>query len=273
MIGPSLIVFDRFKSLSHPLKEEAVQWQTGFMATPRCFTYRLNLKRELVAVNVKCLRDGNILVTQIQRMGTLLDLVNLTKNSDKCVSQSSTCILHLLAITLTRQVHHWANCHLLDCRAAWSDRTDPRHADCPCWHQAWQLPSLPHPLLLKVSLNAHHYLLDLCIYCSFSPGQSLACSWSTLGRQSTLLWRTPRVNLNLQISARFLHKMELIEQWCYIPSFSRFIFHLYQGKYHLDYFGIAGSAYCLLFGKYIEVNASNIIYAHVLYLDYWLDYG
>jgi hypothetical protein len=27
-----------------------------------------------------------------------------------------------------------------------------------------------------------------------------------------------------------------------------------QGKYHLDYFGIAGSAYCLLFGKYIEVS-------------------
>ena len=47
MIGPSLIVFDRFKSLSHPLKEEAVQWQTGFMATPRCFTYRLNLKKEI----------------------------------------------------------------------------------------------------------------------------------------------------------------------------------------------------------------------------------
>ena len=52
--------------------------------------------------------------------------------------------------------------------------------------------------------------------------------------------------------------------WCSIPSFSHFIFFLYQGKYHLDYFGIAGSAYCLLFGKYIEVNASNIIHASVL---------
>ena len=30
-----------------------------------------------------------------------------------------------------------------------------------------------------------------------------------------------------------------------------------QGKYHLDYFGIAGSAYCLLFGKYIEVTTSK----------------
>ena len=94
------IIF-RFKNMSHPLKEEAVQWQTGFMATPRCFTYRFTM----LNVNPLCslfqvihshedrilvqlyhfFRDGNILVTQIQRMGTLLDLVNLTKNSDKSV--------------------------------------------------------------------------------------------------------------------------------------------------------------------------------------------
>ena len=54
---------------------------------PKMFHLQVkSIKRELVAVNVKCLRDGNMLVTQIQRMGTLLDLVNLTKNSDKCVS-------------------------------------------------------------------------------------------------------------------------------------------------------------------------------------------
>ena len=35
--------------------------------------------------DITSFRDGNILVTQIQRMGTLLDLVNLTKNSDKYV--------------------------------------------------------------------------------------------------------------------------------------------------------------------------------------------
>ena len=29
------------------------------------------------------------------------------------------------------------------------------------------------------------------------------------------------------------------------------------GKYHLDYFGIAGCAYCLLFGQYIEVTSSK----------------
>ena len=29
------------------------------------------------------------------------------------------------------------------------------------------------------------------------------------------------------------------------------------GKYHLDYFGIAGCAYCLLFGQYIEVTTAR----------------
>ena len=84
--------------MSHPLKEEAVQWQTGFMATPRCFTYRYTLKItvfhsimsytqevKMRVYGITSFRDGNILVTQIQRMGTLLDLVNLTKNSDKSV--------------------------------------------------------------------------------------------------------------------------------------------------------------------------------------------
>ena len=29
------------------------------------------------------------------------------------------------------------------------------------------------------------------------------------------------------------------------------------GKFHLDYFGIAGCAYCLLFGQYIEVTTAK----------------
>ena len=51
------------------------------MSTPRCFTYG----------------DGNILVTEHQRMGTLLDLVNLTKNADKQ-------IIEPIAIYLTAEL-------------------------------------------------------------------------------------------------------------------------------------------------------------------------
>ena len=71
----------RFASLSHPLKEEETLWQGGFMSTPRCYTYA----------------DGNIMVTQYQRMGTLLDLVNLTKNADKQ-------IIEPIAIYLTAEL-------------------------------------------------------------------------------------------------------------------------------------------------------------------------
>jgi hypothetical protein len=58
-------VHARFDSLSHPLKEGGAtsSWKKGFMSAPRCFTFS----------------NGAILVSQQQKMGTLLDLVNLTK--------------------------------------------------------------------------------------------------------------------------------------------------------------------------------------------------
>jgi hypothetical protein len=60
-------VHARFDSLAHPLKEgETTCWKKGFMSAPRCFTYA----------------NGAILVSQQQKMGTLLDLVNLTKGGD-----------------------------------------------------------------------------------------------------------------------------------------------------------------------------------------------
>ena len=65
--------------MSHPLKDEDRGWQGGFMSSPRCFSYR----------------DGNILVTKYQRMGTLLDLVNLTKAADKQIIEPLA--LHLMS--------------------------------------------------------------------------------------------------------------------------------------------------------------------------------
>ena len=69
----------RFEKLTHPLKEGMIDWRGGFMSSPRCFTYR----------------DGNVLVSEYQRMGTLLDLVNLTKNADKAIVEPLA--LHLTA--------------------------------------------------------------------------------------------------------------------------------------------------------------------------------
>ena len=71
--------FFRYQKLSHPLKDEDRGWEEGFMSVPRCFSYR----------------DGNILVAEHQRMGTLLDLVNLTKSADKQIIEPLA--LHLMA--------------------------------------------------------------------------------------------------------------------------------------------------------------------------------
>lgn len=105
-------VQERCSTLSHPLTGSGLDWTGGFMAAPRCYTYR----------------DGSVLVTQYQviqllwagrsllnvqkpspikilklelhrtapqRMGTLLDLVNLTKNADKAITEPLA--LHLTA--------------------------------------------------------------------------------------------------------------------------------------------------------------------------------
>jgi len=151
--------------------EEAVQWQTGFMATPRCFTYR----------------DGNILVTQIQRMGTLLDLVNLTKNSDKC-------IIEPIAIYLTAEL--------------------------------LGLIELIHAMRI--------------VHADIKPDNFLLCHTPSSAR--------PEPSLQLIDFGKAIDlELENPEGQSQSPEER-------QGKYHLDYFGIAGSAYCLLFGKYIEVS-------------------
>ena len=69
----------RYDQLTHPLKDGLMDWRAGFMSAPRCFTYR----------------DGNVLVSEYQRMGTLLDLVNITKNADKAIVEPLA--LHLTA--------------------------------------------------------------------------------------------------------------------------------------------------------------------------------
>ena len=72
----------RLDNLAHPLKnEKGTVWKGGFMTTPRCYTFR----------------DGAVIISQHQKMGTLLDLVNLTKNADKN-------IIEPIAIYLTAEL-------------------------------------------------------------------------------------------------------------------------------------------------------------------------
>jgi len=163
----------RFKSLSHPLKEEALNWQSGFMHTPRCFTYR----------------DGSILITQRQRMGTLLDLVNLTKNADKV-------IIEPIAIYLTAEL--------------------------------LGLIEIIHSMrIVHADIKPDNFLL--CHTPSSTTPSAPSLQLIDFGKAIDLDLEENQENVQATSEGR-------------------------QGKYHLDYFGIAGSAYCLLFGKYIEVS-------------------
>jgi len=168
-------VHTRFESLSHPLKQEETLWQGGFMSTPRCFTYG----------------DGNILVTQHQRMGTLLDLVNLTKNADKQ-------IIEPIAIYLTAE-------------------------------------------LLGLIEILHSMKI---VHADIKPDNFLVRHTPSTRVESSLQLIDFGKAIDLVLESDKTSDTET-------SSGGR------QGKYHLDYFGIAGSAYCLLFGKYIEVTTSK----------------
>jgi len=168
-------VHTRFASLSHPLKQEETLWQGGFMSTPRCFTYG----------------DGNILVTQHQRMGTLLDLVNLTKNADKQIIEPIAIYLTAELLGLLEILHSMKIVHA-DIKP---DNFLVRHTPSTRVESSLQLIDFGKSIDLVLESD-----------------QASDTKTSSGGR---------------------------------------------QGKYHLDYFGIAGSAYCMLFGKYIEVTTAK----------------
>jgi len=167
----------RYQKLSHPLKDENRGWQGGFMSSVRCYSYR----------------DGNILATEYQRMGTLLDLVNLTKAADKQIIEPLA--LHLMAELLgLMELVHSARIVHADIKP---DNFLVRHTPATKAETSLQLIDFGKALDLSVSSD---------------DGDSRETDTNTEGR---------------------------------------------TGKYHLDYFGIAGCAYCLLFGSYLEVTTAK----------------
>ena len=81
----------RFEELEHPLKEKdgGETWKCGFMSSPRCYTYS----------------NGAVIISQFQRMGTLLDLVNLTKNADKSIIEPIAIFLTAELLGLMELLH------------------------------------------------------------------------------------------------------------------------------------------------------------------------
>jgi len=71
----------RLRSLNHVELGEGAQWKDSFMSSSRCFTYD----------------EGSIIVSQLQKYGTLLDMINITSAADKAIAEP-------LAIHLTAEI-------------------------------------------------------------------------------------------------------------------------------------------------------------------------
>jgi len=165
----------RYDQLTHPLKDGLMDWRAGFMSAPRCFTYR----------------DGNVLVSEYQRMGTLLDLVNITKNADKAIVEPLA--LHLTAELLG-------------------------------------LIELLHSVrMVHADIKPDNFLVR------HTPSTKAECSLQLIDFGKA-------VDVALEAGDGAVMDTDIEGR---------------LGKFHLDYFGIAGCAYCLLFGQYIEVTTAK----------------
>lgn len=204
----------RFNALSHPLKEKGSMWAGGFMSAPRCFTYR----------------DGAVIISQLQKMGTLLDLVNLTKNADKSIIEPMAIYLtaELLGIL---ELLHSVNIVHADLKP---DNFLIRHTPSTQSSPSLQLIDFGKAIDLQLEAgqdNKQHPV---------KPSEDID------GESNTKPRETPAAEVN-----------KVSEDGAKGESPVRNGKEGRTGKYHLDYFGIAGSAYCLLFGKYIEVGTSK----------------
>lgn len=188
-------VHARFDSLSHPLKDDtATVWKKGFMSAPRCFTYS----------------NGAILVSQQQKMGTLLDLVNLTKNADRSIVEPIAIYMTAELLGLLELLHSMQIVHA-DIKP---DNFLVRHT--PSTQSSPSLQVIDFGKAIDLRLEGEE-------------GEEKPPQQQEQEEEEKKVEKEGAAGGNTEQKGR-------------------------TGKYHLDYFGIAGAAYCLLFGKYIEVG-------------------
>jgi len=71
----------RLYSMEHPVLGPGSIWKSNFMSSQRCYTYD----------------DGSVIVSELQKYGTLLDMINITNTADKDVVEP-------LAVHLTAEI-------------------------------------------------------------------------------------------------------------------------------------------------------------------------
>lgn len=268
----------RYQELDHPLKEKggAEAWKNGFMSSPRCYTYR----------------DGAVLISQFQKMGTLLDLVNLTKNADKSIIEPIAIFLTAELLGIMELLHSINIVHA-DLKP---DNFLVRHIPCTTKSPSLQLIDFGKAVDVRLEdggdakpsengtpksngqvngggIDARKKLDYSTLTTSEKQinGEEMEVTQNgtaikedeqkttdiTNGITDINIPNKDQVTENDKLSGEVTQNgtndSGLVKEEPKKDGNSEGR----TGKYHLDYFGIAGAAYCLLFGKYIEVGTSR----------------
>ena len=205
------------------------------MSSPRCFTFP----------------GGAILTSRRQKMGTLLDTINLIKNTDKNLVEPLA--IYILADILGIDNDEYfinISTFLLFVIAGILDilhKAEIVHADIkPDNFLMVQIPGTqPTPSL---------QLIDF--------GKSVDLTLTTDNKENVNKER--KVEETTDLSCKFdedlteeeIQEMEVEKNEKEVEEQQTRMFTELgrAGQFHLDLYGIAGCAYCLLFGKYIEVG-------------------
>jgi len=82
-------VHNRLDTLQHPVLGPGAEWRSSFMSSSRCYTYD----------------DGSVIVSQLQKYGTLLDMINITSTADKDVVEPLAVHLTIEILGLVELLH------------------------------------------------------------------------------------------------------------------------------------------------------------------------
>lgn len=208
-------VHTRYDAMDHPLKEK-IDWKGGFMNTPRCYNFY----------------QGAIIISKHQKMGTLLDLVNLTKNADKSIIEPIAIYLMAELLGLMDLLHTAEIVHA-DIKP---DNFLLRHTPGTLATPSLQLIDFGKAIDLNLASDNKENVDQV--------KKSNADDGMELDEDEEDLTEEEKEDREIEKNEKEVEE----KQNALFTDVGR------AGQYHLDYYGIAGCAYCLLFGKYLEVG-------------------
>jgi len=206
----------RYEALQHPLTGSS-NWSEAFMFSPRCYTFP----------------GGAILISRRQNLGTLLDTINLVKNADKNLVEP-------LAIYIIADI-----LGILDIL----HKLEIVHADLkPDNFLMLHTPGTQAlPCLQLIDFGKS---VDLTLTCDNK--ENVATNLEPIREEAMDI----KEDEDEDLTEDEKEQIEIDKNEKEVEDLQNALFTELgrAGQFHLDLYGIAGCAYCLLFGKYIEVG-------------------